>query len=207
MGLRRSFEEVTGKLTMFDETDDEGIPMVNDPATLGTRTVIVEHQATWSASFRHEAERLCCIVPFLALHHIGSTAVPGVLAKPIIDILGVARSIVEVDESTDGLVAAGYRALGEHGISQRRYFRKENNVGQRTYHLHVYEMGSPHIERHLAFRDYLIAHPQIAERYSSMKRSLSVLPRSEYQRSKDMFVAQVEADALVWLAAQRTGSG
>ena len=89
--------------------------------------------------------------------------------------------------------------MGAFGIEGRRYFRKITPDGVRTHHLHVYEAASPHIARHLAFRDYLRAHPAKAQEYSDLKRRLTSgeTPSWDgYMDGKDPFIKQTEAEAL-----------
>lgn len=164
------------------------------------RTVhIAAHDPGWAAAFAAEAHALKAAAPesFLALHHIGSTAVPGILAKPIIDILGVVSSLNGLDAVSGHIEALGYQAMGTFGIDGRRYFRKTDGHGRRTHHLHVFEAGSPHIERHLAFRDFLRVHPQKAVEYSDLKTAL-VESGAPYQDGKAAFVMKTEAEAIDW---------
>lgn len=142
----------------------------------------------------------------IALHHIGSTAVPGILAKPIIDMLGEVQKLEDADICTPSLEALGYEAMGSYGIDGRRYFRKINALGKRTHHLHVFEAKSKHAFRHLAFRDYLIAHPDVALAYSQLKETLTRgvgVSWEGYIEGKDPFVRRIEADAVDWYARQR----
>ena len=168
----------------------------------------VAHDPGWADRFAvearvlEEAVRPCA----MGLHHIGSTAVPGILAKPIIDILGVAPSLQDVDAATDAIVGAGYEAMGAFGIEGRRYFRKTDGAGVRTHHLHVFGEGSPHIARHLAFRDYLRAHPEIAAAYSQVKADLMRDPGltpEGYMDGKAPFILRVERDAVAWAEEER----
>jgi len=164
---------------------------------------VVPHHPGWAADYRAEAAviRSATGDKLMAVHHIGSTAIPDILAKPIIDMLAVVRSLDAIDDATPALVATGYEAMGTFGIEGRRYFRKHNGAGVRTHHLHVFAAGSPHIARHLAFRDYLLAHPDRAEAYSDLKRALAVDPASYVER-KGPFVLAVQAEALAWAAAR-----
>lgn len=142
----------------------------------------------------------------LALHHIGSTAVPGILAKPIIDMLGETPSLLAFDQSTSRLEEIGYETMGAYGIEGRLYFRKNAADGTRTHHLHVYEAGASHIARHLGFRDYLIAFPERAAAYSALKAqiiSVGSQGRATYQEAKAAFVAVLDAEAAAW--RQSTG--
>lgn len=152
----------------------------------------------------------------LAVHHIGSTSIPGMPAKPIIDLLAVVADIGEVDRHLTQVEALGYEAKGEFGIPGRRFFRRDDAAGVRTHHIHAFESGSPHIERHLAFRDYLRSHSEPAMRYGELKRRLAAAHPNDieaYMDGKDGFIKEVEARALAWAAGVidsrcgRAGSG
>lgn len=137
----------------------------------------------------------------MAIHHIGSTAIPNIYAKPIIDILVEAKNLTQVDTRNAAMATLGYEAMGEFGIAGRRYFRKHDAAGVRTHHVHVFEQGSPESDRHLAFRDYLIAHPDEAHQYSQLKRSLANQypdDRESYMDGKDSFIKEKERQALEW---------
>ncbi len=160
------------------------------------KVVVVPHNPKWRALFEQEAE---CIVKALgenliAVHHIGSTAIPGIYAKPIIDLLGEVKDIASVDEQNAQMVSLGYEAMGEFGIAGRRYFRKES-LQKRTHHVHMFAVGSAQVERHLAFRDYLIGHPDAARDYSELKRSLAreySTDIEKYMDGKDGFIKAVD---------------
>lgn len=137
----------------------------------------------------------------IALHHIGSTAIPGIPAKPVIDMLGAVPELGQLDRRTVELRALGYVAMGAYGIEGRRYFLKKDAAGRHTHHLHVYPEGSVHIERHLAFRDYLRQHPERAADYAALKLGLTngwARSREAYQDGKAPFIMQTERKALDW---------
>ncbi len=163
------------------------------------------HKPSWAAMFDAEQARLTpAFGPALTvLHHIGSTAIPAILAKPIIDMLGVATTLAAVDTQNSALEGLGYEVMGEYGIAGRRYFRKFDADGIRTHHLHVFAQGSPHIARHLAFRDYLRTHPEVAADYSALKARLvaEAADSEAYMDGKDPFIQRVEAQALAWAGA------
>ena len=99
----------------------------------------------------------------------------------------------------------GYEAMGEYGIPGRRYFRKDNQEGIRTHNIHAFEAGSAEVERHLAFRDYMIAHPEAAQRYSELKRRLAEEhPQSMdgYIDGKDGFIKEMDRRAARWRTSQ-----
>lgn len=136
-----------------------------------------------------------------SIEHIGSTSIPGILAKPIIDILIESPSLVAIDSCNTQMRALGYEVMGEFGIESRRYFRRSDPSGHRSHHIHTFATGSPHLLRHLAFRDYLITHPERAKAYSKLKERIThanKIQTEEYSRLKSPFIKQVEAEALKW---------
>lgn len=164
---------------------------------------VVPHNPEWTSHFLREAAALqAALMPLdLTFHHIGSTAIPGILAKPIIDLLGETNDLAAIDSRSASFKQIGYEVLGAYGIDGRRYFRKINGSGVRTHHLHIFEMGSPHAERHLAFRDYLRVHSQIAAAYSELKAKLTAsdnLSWDDYVDGKSPFIRATEKDALTW---------
>ncbi|WP_444508821.1 GrpB family protein, partial [Enterobacter mori] len=107
----------------------------------------------WIEKFQMEAERLKSAMPeTVKMHHIGSTSVPGLAAKPIIDMIMEVENIERVDGWNERFIELGYIVKGENGISRRRYFI-HGTEEKRSYHLQVFEKGNPEIVRHLAFRD------------------------------------------------------
>jgi len=165
--------------------------------------LVVPHDSLWFAKFACESIEVIRAMgeTALAIHHIGSTSIPGIHAKPVVDMLGVARAIDEVDACNMAMATLGYEAMGEYGIPGRRYFRKDNASGAREFHLHVFAAGSSEIERHLAFRDYLRAHAELAAEYSELKRRLARECQSTidlYMAGKDAFVKEMERRALAW---------
>lgn len=167
------------------------------------RVRVVPHDPSWEGAFAEEAARIRrALGPIvLEVHHIGSTAIPGASAKPIIDICLEVTSPAALDERDDLLVPLGYEALGEFGIPGRRYLRRHDGEGIRTHQIHAFGAGSTEIERHLAFRDYMIAHPSAAAAYSRLKSELAERHPSDidaYVDGKDSFVKTHERRALQW---------
>lgn len=104
------------------------------------------------------------------------------------------------------MAALGYEAKGEYGIPGRRYFRKDSAAGVRTHQIHAFEANSEGFVRHLAFRNYLIEHPAIAQAYSDLKRRLaSEFPDDieAYMDGKDPFIKEHEQLALTWRQGSR----
>ena len=164
---------------------------------------VVPYDPQWKTSFEAESQHIAKALAtnLVVIHHIGSTAIPHIYAKPIIDFLIEVKDINLVTEQTPAMVALGYEAMGEYGLIGRRYFRKENPPGIRTHHVHIYEIYSPEIERHLAFRDYMIAHPEDAQQYSQLKQELAQKYPEDiegYMDGKDEFVKRIERKAIQW---------
>ena len=169
--------------------------------------ILEPYRESWKDAFAREKTRIReALGPtLLALHHIGSTAIPGIHAKPIIDMLAEVGDLGAVDLRRPGMERLGYEVMGEFGIRERRYFRKNDSTGVRTHHIHAFTTGSPHLFRHLAFRDYLIAHPDVAQEYDSLKLRLFATCRGDmtaYIDGKDPFVKAAEAEAIRWMASQ-----
>jgi GrpB-like predicted nucleotidyltransferase (UPF0157 family) len=164
---------------------------------------VLPHDPRWRDAFAAEAKHVAAALGenVVAVQHIGSTAIPNIYAKPIVDLLVEVREIAEVDGRSSAMELLGYEVMGEYGIPGRRYFRKDNREGVRTHHVHVFEAGSAEVERHLAFRDYMIAHPLEAQRYSELKRKLAEThPQSidEYMDGKDGFIKEIDRRAAQW---------
>ncbi len=135
------------------------------------------------------------------VHHIGSTAIAGIFAKPVIDILLIAVNLQCLDDAAPAMAGLGYVAIGEFGIPGRRYFRRDSAAGLRTHQVHGFQVGSPDIDRHLAFRDYMRAHPAAAAPYSELKRQLAARYPHDlqaYMDGKDAFIKAHEVKALLW---------
>ncbi|MBA4020175.1 MAG: hypothetical protein C0483_23685 [Pirellula sp.] len=130
------------------------------------------HSAQWALDAEREASRLSAALgsSLFAVHHIGSTAIPGIRAKPILDLLPEVRDLGAFDDATTALRALGYQWWGEYGIVGRRYLTLDDAAtGKRRCQLHCFQVGNFEIERHLAFRDYLRSHPKAAQAYDAEK--------------------------------------
>ncbi|MEB3281677.1 MAG: GrpB family protein [Lyngbya sp.] len=164
---------------------------------------VVPPNPNWEIDFQKESQQIANIFGenAIAIHHIGSTSIPGIYAKPVIDLLVEVKEITKVDEKNAEMESFGYTIMGEFGIVGRRYFRKDNSVGIRTHHVHVFEVGSTEVKRHLAFRDYLIAHPEDAQKYSVLKQELAAKYPHDieaYMDGKDSFIKEMEKKAVEW---------
>ena len=164
---------------------------------------VIPQNVDWKRQFHSEADQIAAVLGdvVMAVHHIGSTSIPGIVAKPIIDILLEVTDLERLDRRSHMLERLGYEGLGEYGIVGRRYFRKNNSSGIRTHHVHAFQTDNIGIERHLAFRDYMIAHPADAERYGELKQRLASQHPNDieaYMDGKDDYIKEQQAKALVW---------
>jgi GrpB-like predicted nucleotidyltransferase (UPF0157 family) len=164
---------------------------------------LVSHDPTWPARYEAEAERLLAALPdslVLQMEHFGSTAVPGLLAKPVIDILVAVSSVEEARETAVGpLEALGYAFWYENPKRHRLFFVKglPPRAIRRTHHVHMIE-PSAEMWNMLLFRDILRADPEEAARYADLKRELAVRHREDreaYTEAKAAYVAAVLAAA------------
>lgn len=164
-----------------------------------------EYSDQWAVLFQDEVNFLRTIFDdeVVRFEHFGSTSVPGMKAKPVIDMMCIVKDINNVDLFNDRMKSLGYDVAGDWGIPGRRLFRKGGE--ERTHHIHFYQTGSPHIERHLIFRDYLRNHPEEAERYSKFKEELALRfeNTSDYSPAKKAFVSEMEQLATAWFTARK----
>lgn len=167
------------------------------------RVFLEPHDPRWAGEFARESMAVAGALGTAvgAIHHIGSTSIPGIHAKPVIDMLAVTNHLSLLDGRGARIAALGYEALGEFGIPGRRYFRKDNSAGERTHQIHAFQIGSPQIARHLAFRDYLIAHPAVARDYDMLKHRLAAAFPADigsYTDGKDAFIRDIDSRAAAW---------
>ncbi len=151
--------------------------------------------------YEEEASKLRRIFgsSLIEIHHIGSTSVVGLAAKPVIDIMPVVKDIDQVDRLNTAMITIGYEPKGENGLPGRRYFQKGGD--QRTHHVHFFDIGNTEVDRHLVFRNYLRSHPDAVKEYGDLKKELSQRFPSNmeaYIRGKEQLVAAIEKRAIAW---------
>jgi len=159
--------------------------------------VVVDYDQHWPKAYQEEAERISLVLDhtFTEIHHIGSTSVPGLSAKPTIDILVVVLHFAPVEEYIRRLEPLGYQHVSHKDDAIRLFFCKGT---AHAYHLHIVERGSWEHRRHLLFRDYLRAHPETAQVYGELKQELAdrfATDRPSYTKNKTTFVKAVTAIA------------
>lgn len=172
-----------------------------DPAWAHEPPEICPFDPGWRDSARAECTRLAAVLgPWLVdgVEHIGSTAVPGLPAKPVVDLMASVRDPdVVAREASAELAADGWCAVPPEldGRPWRRFFVKPDAPGlRRVAHLHVLAAGHPRWDQQLAFRDALRRDPGLAARYAGLKRRLATRhadDRESYTRAKSDFVAEV----------------
>jgi GrpB-like predicted nucleotidyltransferase (UPF0157 family) len=133
---------------------------------------VVDYDDRWPLLFTEEARRIrgeCGTLP-LRLEHVGSTSIPGMCAKPVLDIAAGRPGEASIADYVAALERAGYEHRGERGLPGREYFRRGE---PRAYHLHLVEEGGPLWRDYIAFRDYLRAHTEVAHELADLKRALA----------------------------------
>jgi GrpB-like predicted nucleotidyltransferase (UPF0157 family) len=163
------------------------------------RIVIVAHDPGWVEEYERESARVRGALGdlVLAVEHIGSTAIPGLAAKPIVDIMVGVRSLADARSKVGVMEALGYLYVPEFEaqIPDRLFFQRGS---PRTHHLHIVEKGSQFWARQLLFRDYVTTHPDVAQAYAELKQELAgrfAEDREGYTHAKTSFVEAVLAKA------------
>ena len=161
---------------------------------------LVASDPSWPALFEHESRELRHVLgAWLTgpIEHIGSTAVPGISAKPVIDIMAGVRDLETSRPAIEAAATLGY-CYSPYQPDQRHWFCKPS-LSFRTHHLHLVPVDSPQWVRPIAFREYLRAHPDVAVEYESLKRTLASrfrLDREAYTKAKSPFIDAVTEKAL-----------
>lgn len=161
--------------------------------------IVVDYNPTWPQGFETaKAEVLEAVAPHIqTVHHVGSTSVPGLAAKPIIHILVGVHDWIEARVTIAPLQRIGWEFRGPRGIPRRHYFVIRLPDGRRTHHLHMLELTSTPYADMLAFRDHLRIHPAAAAQYATLKRQLATRPEPHpgaYQQSKSPFIQRILGD-------------
>ncbi|GAB0169342.1 GrpB family protein [Lysinibacillus sp. CTST325] len=159
-----------------------------------------DYTGNWKVMFEEEVKILKTIFgdEIISFEHFGSTSIPGMKAKPVIDMMCIVNDIKKIDSYNEQMNSMQYDVVGEWGIEGRRLFRKGGE--NRTHHIHFYQSDNPQIKRHIVFRDYLLTNPEEASRYSQFKEALANKYESthDYSPAKKAFVSEMEKKALAW---------
>ena len=162
--------------------------------------IVVDYNANWLNLYEQEKKQILLALgdTMTDIQHIGSTSVPGLAAKPVIDMILGLKQIPPLPKQVSNLEAIGYSYHGELGIPGRHYFRKGM---PRTHQIHAVLINSEFWERHILFRDFLRKHPKAAQRYATLKRKLAQefeCDREVYTNSKTPLIEQLLVEAKSW---------
>jgi GrpB-like predicted nucleotidyltransferase (UPF0157 family) len=169
----------------------------------GTQPVeVIDYDHDWPRQYAEERDRIAAAIgdSALTIEHVGGTAVPGLPAKPVIDLMIGVDDIERAGPAVAGLINLGYEYIPEFEtqLPDRRYFRRGS---PETHHVHMVPVASDYFAEHLLFRDWLRTHPQAAEEYGKLKRGLAGrFPRDAYRAGKVPFI-----DTVVAAARRETG--
>ena len=162
--------------------------------------ILADYDPRWPERYRAEAARIRAVIAgwLEGIEHIGSTAVPGLAAKPIVDIAVGVRRLADAERCIEPLERIGYvyRPGAEELVPDRRFFRK-GELAAREFHLHIVDVRGPDWERWLLFRDCLRAHREKAREYEQLKRALASGQRDNraYTALKSAFIKAAVAEA------------
>ncbi len=156
---------------------------------------LTKYNPEWANIFTVAANEIKSILKenCIQIYHIGSTAIPTIYAKPIVDMLPIVKDINTVDSLNHEFEKLGYVCMGEYGIPGRRFYWRSKT--KRTLNIHLFEQGSPEIKRYLLFKDFMLEHDDYAQAYSLMKRSLAeIFPQDieKYVSGKGSFVQMID---------------
>ncbi|MFZ1654340.1 MAG: GrpB family protein [Candidatus Moraniibacteriota bacterium] len=162
---------------------------------MGRKYSVEEYDKEWQRRFEEEAKILKSILKSdaLAVEHIGSTAVLGLIGKPTIDVLVVVSELSRADSHTREIEAAGYKDLGEYILPGTRLFVREKD-NARLVNVHFFPQGHPHIEEKLLVRDYLRSHSEEVQKYGELKHALSQRYPNDYgmyREEKDRYMKEL----------------
>jgi GrpB-like predicted nucleotidyltransferase (UPF0157 family) len=178
-----------------------------NPFTADRRVVeLVPHDPAWAAQAAAESARLAEAIgeTLIRIEHVGSTSIPGIVAKPTIDLMPIVQSLDELDARRPQVEALGYVWRGEFGIPGRRYCIREERR-RRLFHVHCHQIGHSGIAETLNFRDYLRAHPDDAGAYEAMKRVAAAAHPTDtlaYSKAKSNWIKTCIERATEWVGTR-----
>ncbi len=155
-----------------------------------------EYNSEWTNEFNRIKEKIESIIGDLIIdiHHVGSTSIEGLAAKPIIDIDVEIQSYDAFNEIVERLIQYGYVHNGNQGIEGREVFKQTQNDGLMSYHFYVCQSDCRELRRHIRFRDFLNENHQLRDEYAELKKQLAIKYRNDreaYTDSKTDFIKSV----------------
>jgi len=167
--------------------------------SLGRNYSIIPYSPHWARQFKGESKVISGIFAndLVAIEHVGSTSVPDMAGKPLIDILVAVKDIAQVEARIEAMEKAGFTAYGDY-LQKKSYLFTREIAGEKLVHVHVFEQGHPHIQEMLSIRDYLREHPEEAKAYSKLKYELKRRYPNDYgayRREKDAYMEELKQRA------------
>jgi len=168
------------------------------------RIYLLPHDPAWAEQATQHATVVTGILgPLLTYERAGEGGrVTELVAKPVIDLLPLVSSVEAVDPLQGAFEAAGFCWYGEYGLPGRRYLNRDDpETGERLTNVHIYAADNPEVERHLAFREYVRAHPDVAGEYEAVKLVCAAQHPTDiygYMDCKDTVCKEIEAAAVAW---------
>lgn len=168
---------------------------------------VIPYDIHWANLFKDEANRIQAVLGacLKEIYHIGSTSIPGMPAKPAIDMMLVLDNVDDIHAISEKLTQLNYDPIRRQIIPHVSFFTKRQDQTIR-FHLHLHERGSPQINRHINFRDYVIQHPNVADDYAKLKIQLATQFPDDiysYVSGKDKLVQEIDTKAKLWRERKR----
>lgn len=162
--------------------------------------ILVPHQNEWAQRFESLKLEVAAALGecLLTLEHFGSTSIRGIVARPIVDMIGTVRTLSSLDEVLGARLPSHFKNLGENGVTGRRYLVISNAGGEPQAHVHLFETGHPEYTDRILFRDYLRADEAVSKEYEALKVDLAERYKDDpvsYWKGKADFVIAVLARA------------
>lgn len=174
-----------------------------DIETLPCKVEVVPYNQCWPNLFKDEANHIQRVLGsgLKEIYHIGSTSIPEMPAKPVIDMMLVFDNLDDIEEITQNLMLLQYDSVKRQIIPHVSFFTKRQDKAI-PFHLHLHERGSPQVSRHVNFRDYVIQHPKAAQEYAQLKLQLATRFSDDiysYVSGKDQLVQEIDSKAKLWV--------
>ena len=174
---------------------------------MSQHVIVKDYNFDYPKMYQEEEKKIKKILKdnLVFIEHIGSTSIPNLKSKPIIDILISVNSLEDVDLKKNEFEKNGYEYMGEFGIKNRRYLRKGGY--ERTHQIHIFHKDDEfNLNRHLAFKKYLLTHPDVCKEYGDLKEKLALkfpYDIDGYCDGKEEFIKKHEALALKEFPVQK----
>lgn len=165
---------------------------------------VVEYDPNWPGLYEGYARTIAGIFgdTLLEMYHLGSTSIPGMFAKPNIDIYVLVKNLADVRNKYEQLTQAGFACRGDYSHIGEEYFTIDTISGERIASVHVFEGSGDIFKEYKNFRDYLITHDDVRERYISLKRELYAKFQNDYKKydeGKQSMLSEIRARANEWV--------